>query len=236
MDTVLLIITLVSLLAALTMSVVTWRVVREDRRRSAARVAEIASELGYTTRPAEPAVPSPFASAAATDAERDAHDAMPKTPVADLFALAERLPVRWQPIGLALLGGLVVSGIALAGASLLRDSGGSNMVATVAASPPPLELVALRHSREGDTLTVSGLVRNPSTGSIMRRVMAVVFMFDRRGDFAGSGRAQLELATLAPGNEAPFLIRTQDDPAIGRYRVSFRNEEGAVLPHIDRRP
>ena len=198
MDAVLLIITLVSLLAALTMSVVTWQVVRDDRRRSAARVAEIASELGHTRRPAEPAVPSPFASAASTDA---GHDAMPTTPVADLFALAERVPVRWHPIGVALLGGLVVLGIALTGASLLRDSGGSNVVAPVAASPPPLELVTLRHVHEGDALTVSGLVRNPSTGSTMQRVMAVVFMFDRQGDFAGSGRAPLELATLAPGEK-----------------------------------
>jgi hypothetical protein len=65
--------------------------------------------------------------------------------------------------------------------------------------------------------------------------MAVVFAFDRDGGFVSSGRAPLEFAAIAAGDESPFRVTIPDVKDVGRYRVSFRTEAG-VVRHVDRRP
>jgi hypothetical protein len=99
---------------------------------------------------------------------------------------------------------------------------------------PPLELVALKHARSGDTLTVSGVVRNPADGVERRQVTAVVFLFDRHGSFLASGRAPLDSQALAAGDESPFQITIREARDVSRYRVSFRTGDD-MLPHVDRR-
>jgi hypothetical protein len=98
----------------------------------------------------------------------------------------------------------------------------------------PLELVSLSQARKGDTLTVSGLVRNPPAATERRQVAAVVFVFDRNGSFLASGRAPLDYQALAPGDESPFVITVPGAADVSRYRVSFR-EGDDVLAHVDRR-
>lgn len=98
----------------------------------------------------------------------------------------------------------------------------------------PLELVSMRHVREGRTLTVTGLVRNPAEGAPLADVAALVFAFDRSGEFVASGRATIDLPVLQPGEEAPFAVTVADLPDVGRYRVSFRTPAGP-LRHVDRR-
>ena len=98
----------------------------------------------------------------------------------------------------------------------------------------PLELVSLRQARDGETLTVSGTVRNPSGATDRRQVAAVAFLFDRKGSFVASGRAPLDYQALAPGDESPFVITVSGAADVSRYRVSFR-EGDDVLPHVDRR-
>ena len=99
----------------------------------------------------------------------------------------------------------------------------------------PLELVSMRHERQGDTLVVSGLVRNPHNGQPVSGLSAVAFTFDRQGTFLASGRAS---ARLSPARQRAtsrrFRSRCRNRPACGRYRVSFRTEDG-VVPHVDRR-
>jgi hypothetical protein len=82
-------------------------------------------------------------------------------------------------------------------------------------------------------LTVTGLVRNGGS-SPTDRLIAVVFLFDRNGDFVASGRAPLEFVALAPGDESPFRVSVPAVGEVGRYRVSFRTEAGGVR-HVDRR-
>ncbi len=98
----------------------------------------------------------------------------------------------------------------------------------------PLELVSLRHERQGDTLIVSGLVRNPHAGRTITGLSAVAFTFDRQGTFLTSGRVQLDFPQLGAGDESPFSISVPQSAGVGRYRVSFRTEDG-VVPHLDRR-
>ena len=92
----------------------------------------------------------------------------------------------------------------------------------------------MRHERQGDTLIVSGLVRNPHAGRTITGLSAVAFTFDRQGTFLTSGRAQLDFPQLGAGDESPFAISVPQSAGVGRYRVSFRTEDG-VVPHLDRR-
>jgi hypothetical protein len=96
-----------------------------------------------------------------------------------------------------------------------------------------LELLSMRHERHGEALTVTGLVRNGGSNPT-DRLIAVVFLFNRNGDFVASGRAPLEFMALAPGDESPFRVSVPAVGEVGRYRVSFRTEAGGVR-HVDRR-
>ncbi|HEY7172370.1 MAG TPA: FxLYD domain-containing protein [Vicinamibacterales bacterium] len=225
-----LIITFTACFVAITMTVLAWRVLREDRRRMDARVAALAAELndGSATHPSEVAL---------TEA--------PHVPVDHLFANADTEGDRPRPRLAAIVGGgaLVVGTV---GALLLFVTSGARPAASTgakakpaaaaAATAPassPLELVALGHEREDDRLTVRGIVRNPAGGHAITDVTAVVMLFNQQGGFVTSGRAAIQGA-LAPGGEAPFTVTVPGAADVGRYRVSFRTTEG-VLPHIDRR-
>jgi hypothetical protein len=105
---------------------------------------------------------------------------------------------------------------------------------STAAAAAPLELMSMRHQRQGTTLTVSGLVRNPAKGAAVNGVTAVVFAFDRSGAFVASGRAPLDFSALAPGDESPFVVNVPNVSDVARYRVTFRSGTG-VVRHIDRR-
>jgi hypothetical protein len=101
------------------------------------------------------------------------------------------------------------------------------------AAPAALELLSMRHTRTGDNLTVTGLVRNQSAADTAA-ITAVVFVFDREGGFVASGRAPLEFGSVARGDESPFKVTIPDVKEVGRYRVSFRTPAG-IVPHVDRR-
>jgi hypothetical protein len=133
--------------------------------------------------------------------------------------------------------GAVIVLLALATMYFVSGQPDANAVTARAAAGAvnlPLELVSLRQAREGKTLTVSGMVRNPSGATDRRQVAAVVFLFDRKGSFVASGRAPLDYQALAPGDESPFVITVPGAADVSRYRVSFR-EGDDVLPHVDRR-
>lgn len=273
MDAVLLIVTLVSLTMALTMAGFTWRLVRQERRRSAARVAALAEELAKpgdrpsateaaprpATRPApvERQASPPLVRAAALPRESPRRVERAVEPAGDvlfrgvggrrepdaddspagMFAATGRRGSRLRPIAAMLGAGLVLSG--LVGLGLVAFDGGAGPDAGGAAGSvlpsAPLELLALHHERKGDTLVISGLVRNPATGATVARVDAVAFLFDRTGSFVASGRAPLDFTTLEPGDESPFAITVAAPRTVSRYRGSFRGADGAVAAHVDRR-
>ena len=56
----------------------------------------------------------------------------------------------------------------------------------------PLELLSLRHERDGVNLSVSGLVRNPPAAPVVERLSAVVFLFDQQGTFVTSAKAPVD--------------------------------------------
>jgi hypothetical protein len=223
-------VTLISLALALSMSVVVWRLLREEQRRADARVAALVHLAQGPQREAEPA-DIQLAAPASEIAYR--HDDGPAVATrAGLFEVADA-PSPWGRrlgvvAGLALVLGGAVTAAIVAGPS-------SDAPAAAAVGPAPIELLSLRHARQGDAMTITGLVQNPRAGAPIQRIAAVAFLFDRDGTFIASGRAPLDFTALSPGDESPFVITVPAAERGARYRVGFRAADGSVLAHVDKR-
>jgi len=208
MDVTLILVTLLSLALAAVMTVVSWRLAREERRRSEARVAALATEI-------QPTGDLPL---------------QQRTPVAtanDMFASTTEGPRSSSPSRSSAASSPQSSAAANRGAVAAPANRNEPNAVSV-----PLELTALTHERDANRLTVRGLVRNPASGGAVRGITAVVFLFDRSGDFVTSGRAPID--ALPPGAESSFAVTIPDVKDVGRYRVSFRTDD-RILPHVDRR-
>jgi hypothetical protein len=242
MDVTLILVTLLSLALAAVMTLLAWRLAREERRRSEARVAALSAEIHASER------------------DLPLHGLRAGAPVAtshELFEAPAGRATAASRVAAALVGAaslIACAGIVwyLAGAARsatpARAQAPSNVPAaapaknsapaTNAANNPapatnaPLELTALTHERDGDRLTVRGVVRNPAGGAGLHGLAAVVFVFDRNGDFVTSGRAAID--SLAASSESPFGVTIPNVGDVGRYRVSFRTED-RIVPHVDRR-
>jgi len=253
MDSTLVAATLVSLAMALALSVVVWRLLKDERRRSNARVAALAElaarpDAAARTRP----IATPVTSVDPRRRElrplptdlplREASSPPPvSTPIASapLFAPPQRASAWHRRIAimaaLALLG---ASGVFLALTVKARQQLTSPPgVLASASSSPSLELLSLRDARDANTLTITGLVENPRGGTRLTRVSVTAFAFDQRGAFLASGNALLDVTSLSPGDESPFVVSVPlpTSGAVARYRVSFRGEDGRVISHIDKR-
>jgi len=249
MDVVLLTLTTLSLAAAAGFGFLSWRLGREERQREQARVAALSTAMTglSATRGRDEAAPPSMLRGFGETGRRlgEAFPSEADTPetqvaVGSVFVRATE-GLRGRPaIKAAVIGAMVVAIVigAIVGARMSDSAAApttpthNERVATTA--PAPLELVSMRHQRQGTTLMVSGLVRNPSQGVAMNGVTAVVFAFDRSGAFLASGRAALDFSALGPGDESPFVVNIQDVSDVARYRVTFRSGSG-VVRHIDRR-
>jgi hypothetical protein len=205
----------IALAAAAGCALVAWRAVDDQRRRSAARVAALAAAI---------------------------HDEPPKlregarlddrpVAVSSMFSTTPGAAVGGRPlIKAAVVAAMAVTLVVIV-AMANRDHTES---ATVQVDAAPLELISMRHTRDGSALTVSGLVRNPRAGDTVASIAAVIFAFNREGAFVTSAQAPLDFLTLGPGDESPFIVTIPNVGDVGRYRVSFRTDAG-VVRHVDRR-
>lgn len=238
MDMLLLALALVSVVVALGTSLVTWRTVRRERERSAARVAALAADIQGTATPALMFSGLGPGSAATFDTDDPVvEDTEPEGDATDggMFRTATRGGSLISRLGPALLAGIVLVGGVVGSALLLAGGRDQRAAATQAQEPRPMELLSLRHVVKQDVVTVTGLVRNPAGNVPLERVTAVVFLFDGKGDFIASGRAPLDFLSLGAGDESPFVVAVSAPAKVARYRVSFRRDEGGMLPHVDRR-
>ena len=251
MDTLLLGITVLSLIVTLVMSATAWRLMRDEKRRSAARIAALSvdsstddalmqfPELPMTEpkvehrvarapwKPAAPMVPTIAPSIREPEPE-------PAVTHATGFLGATNVEHdsggRQRSLAVAAVAMFVVLS-----AGLLWMMSGPEGTSAVAVGPnSPLELVSLSHARQNEKLAVSGLVRNPVAGKPVERLSAVVFLFDKSGTFVASSRAHVDFLKLGAGDETPFVVSLDAPATVARYRVSFRTDEG-VVPHIDKR-
>jgi hypothetical protein len=220
----LVIVTILSLLFAMTMSVVAWRAWSAERRRSEARIAHLGADIrGEEWTPV------------IGDARLDStHFGPVGTAVLGVLVVSVLativvvvFPGLWhgQPAGPAASSS--VRQPAAVSRGTVRD-------AAVETGGVPLELVALSHEREANRLTVRGVVRNPASGSVRDHLIAVVLLFDADGGFITGTRAEVASGRLAPGSQTTFTATVPDAVGVGRYRVSFRSDD-RIVPHVDRR-
>lgn len=260
MDTLLLGITVVSLIVALVMSVTAWRLMRDEKRRSMARIAALSAAANDEVPFAEAA---PVAPIAAAPVERIVRTPWKPAPFASVSPAASAEVASPAIDNLNTGSSTLSSSSGLLGSSSVERSSGNRQrglaIATVvffititggflwtmagseatpaaaaASNGVPLELVSLSHSRQNEKLAVSGLVRNPVSGRPVEKLSAVVFLFDRAGTFITSSRAHVDFLKLGAGDESPFVVSIDAPQSVSRYRVSFRTDDG-VVPHIDRR-
>ena len=229
MNVLLLVITGLSVVVACVASAIAWRVVRDERRRSEARVAALTDAI---------------------------YEEATQRPV-DVGTLLEPRPASGSRYGFVAIGvGVVVAAgmtivfswadpfrvgdsTGLKGPSHKVESSTSAHGASrkLAGTPTdaPLELIELEHEHDGHRLVVRGLVRNPANGAERNALMAVVLAYSRSGDLLASGRAAVLQSKLSPGEITPFVVGVPGAENINRIRVSFRTASRVEL-HVDRRP
>ena len=246
MDTTLVTVTLLSLGMAAALSVIVWRMLRDEKQRSEARIAALAV---LAARPApSPRLHAPTPAAAlpvkpAVAAPVKASIAPTSTATSAMFEEhVEESPWKHRLAVMTALGLVLASVIlfALAANTSTEPSRAASVraAATNAAAPAPaagLELISLRDSRQADALTITGLVRNPSQGAPLDRITVTAYTFDDKGSFLASGRALIDVTALAPGDESPFVVSVPVTETVARYRIGFRGEDGRVIAHVDKR-
>jgi hypothetical protein len=244
MDTILLVITLISAATAIAAVASARRVRRTERERSDARVAALANaadahaptdagwllvdgEMQWASEPA-----------AIKDSGLGMSTAASEAPITlgseRFFGTVERDEPSRSRLPLFAAGALIVM---LGGALIFLNTSTSNDHAATVGQvnhAVPLELVALGHARDTSVLTITGTVRNPSSGVKMEGLTAVISLLDRSGALVSTKDVPLDYRALGPGEEAPFKVSIPDPRAIARYRVSFRAGSD-VVPHVDRR-
>ncbi len=234
MNELLIVITLAAVGIAIAMSAIAIRLLRQERRRSAARVRALAQLAGDVADES----PEDVRASADVDFELEADPAFEVAGVPDLFAgpLPSSPWRRRAPI-IAGLAGVVLVAVLLLRPSASATNGTADAVTAAAASlqAKPLDLLSLRHTQDGPSLTITGLVRNPRGAAALTKLTATAFLFASDGTFLTSGRAPLDFTTLGPGDESSFVITVPVATSVTRYRVSFRDENGRVIAHVDRR-
>jgi hypothetical protein len=226
----LLTLTVASLVIAAVMSVVAWRIAVVERRRSQARVDGLAAEIHAGQ--ALNFQPITYRQGDELDLRSAGPGSRPSTD-RELFG-----PVRSAPAPSRFAAGLTI-GVLVLGAALAATVAFPAMarrppVRGVAAPPAPLELTELGQDRNGDGISVHGVVRNPRSGTRIDELTAVVFLFASDGGFITSGRSVVKSVSLGPGGESPFVVTIDGAKQVGRFRVSFRTDD-RVVAHVDRR-
>jgi hypothetical protein len=240
----LLALTIASALLAVAMSFVAWRASHAERLRSAARVDALAQAINADRS-------GPF------ELEIRQNRAEPeRAAIAGAGLLSSQAPnAVGSRLGLALaIGAFVVTTAAAAAIVFTSESPVAPRTSSAerpsAAGEPssvgarsngagdstkaPLELVTLDHERDGDALTVRGVIRNPTSGAEMEHLSAVVSVIGFDGLVVSSARAAVESPALLPGGQSTFAVTIRGASEIGRYRVGFRSGD-RVVPHVDKR-
>ena len=248
MDTLMMVVTGLSLAMAIGMGLVVAKLVREERQRSDARVAalaEMAAEPAPHVQPSADVRRPVVAARPARIVRLDELEIRPAnttvTGVAELFT-ARQAPSVWGG-RLAVVGALAIVAAAVAfgikSLGVRGDAPASAAAATtgdrVTTGAPPLELLSLHHTQQTGSITITGLVQNPRDGTPLTRVVATALVFGPEGTVLSSARALLDFTTITPGDESPFAVTVPVTGEVTRYRIGFRSADGRVIAHVDKR-
>ena len=250
MELALIVTTAVSVVLAAAMGIVAWRLARAERMRSAARVATLTHDLRRVENVREQA-----ALGGRAEAGRVHHVARWPVDLDQVERRAGRGPLAAGEMfragasdrsGSRLATVLAVGSFAVAtslalvvatsrvGPSIAEPATAPALTTAPRVDAAPLELVALSHERDGDRITIRGVVRNPRDGARVERLMAAVYLYDREGGFLKSGEAAVDTRVLSPATGSAFVVTLDQAGNVGRYRVSFKIGD-RVVSHVDHR-
>jgi hypothetical protein len=236
MESVLTVITVVSLALTIVLAVILARLMRDERRRSEARVAvlrEMAEAAADGAVGARDVLP--------TDDAGDDLDLRLTADVrsaGDLFVRHESRSAwpRRAAVAATIASLVTVSTLALRSRSpSATPAPAANTRPVSAQTEGLLALLSLKQTQGTDTLTIIGLVQNPRDGAVLSNIRATALLFGADGTFLASGGAALDFTILRPGDESPFVINVPVTAPVARYRVGFRSDDGRVIGHVDRR-
>ena len=227
MDTTLVMVTLLSMGMAGAMSILVWRMLRDERQRGDARVAALATmsaraPSGGATADLQMRQSAPLSIGAMFE-ERPAD-----SPWGQRFAVMGALAL--------VLASVILFALSAANRSSTPVAAAEKTAPAAVPTRASLELISLRDTRQAGSLTITGLVRNVDAAASMQRVTVTAYTFDDKGSFLASGRALIDVTSLAPGDESPFVIAVPVTDTVARYRIGFRGEDGRVIAHVDKRP
>jgi hypothetical protein len=229
MESVLIVVTLTSLAMTIALAVILARLMRDERRRSNARVALLSEMADRATPPVQVSDPADYF---------ELTPAIEGPAAAELFVHAEPRSVwpRRAAVAATIASLATLVALALPSRSPSPDTAGpSNAPSASSQTTSLLELLSLGQTQGADALTITGLVKNPRNGTVLSKIRATALVFGPDGTFLASGGAPLDFTVLRPGDESPFVIRVPVTSPVARYRVGFRGEDGHVIGHIDRR-
>ncbi len=204
-------------LAVIALTISTVYLMRLERRRSEARVAALAAAID------DPRWQGRF------DDNVDEEPSAPLPPAVSLVVPDVERPSRAPAFAIA---ALVILG---AGTLLFAGLNGHSRAPRqpAAAVAPSIELVAMRHALDGETLIISGLVRNPGS-AVTPSLSAVISVLGRDGRVVARGESKLDASVLGPGKETTFRVSVAEVADPGRYRLAFM-DGSHIVPHVDRR-
>jgi hypothetical protein len=260
MDITLIGVTLLSFAMAIALSVVVWRLLRDERRRSEARVAALADMMSRSASESVHSASQTFRALIVTpEARRKAPPVEPRParpldlplhePAAPVSSLAPSMGSMfseqehsspWKGRAAVMAGLALVAAAGLFLTLTLRDraraqAAGSAGTRSAVAATAPLELLSLRDAHDENRLTISGVVQNPRNGGMLRQVTVTAQVFDTAGTLLASGQALLDVTALGPGDNSAFVVSVPVSGAVARYRIGFRGEDGRVIAHVDKR-
>ena len=210
METLLLVITVVSAATAVVALTSAQRLRRHERERSDARVAalaaaadthgsidggwkQVAGEWQWVAEPAQATQGIRELGSGMSPAPQSlVPESEPQIASAAFFGTVQReepsgsrLPIFAAAALIVMLGGALI---------FLNTSTSNDHAATVAhvGQSEPLELVALGHARDVSVLTITGTVRNPSSGIKMEGLTAVISLLDRDGGLVSTKDVPLD--------------------------------------------
>jgi hypothetical protein len=241
---------LVSLALGGTMSLFGWHVIRQNRRREAARTA-LLSQLAFPGGVSGEPVTDPPADAV----ELFRVDGFPRESSVEV----EPLFTRPAPLGAVWRRRAVLAAVSVAGAFAIGALYGlatldsrpavapgaapavaavgttTGSVASPGQAPSRVELVALTYRVTPAAFLVTGQVRSPAGGALLNDAAAVVEVMDEAGRVLMTVRAPLTRRASNGGDEWTFSATASKATNVARYRVEFQNSERVVIPHVDRR-
>jgi hypothetical protein len=225
------------------MTLFAWTIVRENRRREAARL-ELLSGLAFPDGVPVAATAAAFDVMRGND-ELGADEFLSERPTTSESLFREPAKsgaASRRTIALAAVCAVMVIGVGTF--KLFSATTTSHTPAPAAPAPAAsvtrpearVELLALDHATTPAGLVVTGRLRNPIGGAPLHDVVAVVDILDHAGRVLTTARASIGRGVLNAGEWSDFSVAASKATNVARYRVEFHAREREPVPQIDLRP